>query len=106
MRLTTPAMRKLAFAALRLTLLPFIFREVFQRKKVTIIAYHAPTPQVFDEHLGVLTRIYNVVALSLYVEARQTGDLSTLPPKSLIITLDDGHCSNYALRQVLERHNV
>lgn len=100
------AMRKLAFLALRLTLLPFVFREVFQRNKVTILVYHAPTPQVFDEQIGVLKRLYNIVPLSAYVEARRTGDFSKLPPKALVVTLDDGHRSNFALKDVLERHNV
>jgi peptidoglycan/xylan/chitin deacetylase (PgdA/CDA1 family) len=99
-------MRKLALLALRLTLLPFVLREVFQRKKVTIIVYHAPSPQVFDTHLGVLKRLYNIVPLSVFVKARQEGDLGKLPPKALIITLDDGHRSNYALKSVLEKHDV
>jgi poly-beta-1,6-N-acetyl-D-glucosamine N-deacetylase len=99
-------MRKLAFLALRLTLLPFVFREVFQRNKVTILVYHAPTPLVFDAQIGVLKRLYNIVPLSAYVEARRTGDFSKLPPKALVVTLDDGHRSNFALKDVLERHNV
>src|SRR5215471_6219677 len=102
----TAAMRKLVFLALRLTLLPFVFREVIQRKKVTIVVYHAPMPQVLDAHLGVLRRLYKVVPLLVYVEARQTGDFSTLPSKALVITLDDGHRSNYQLKDVLERHNL
>ena len=102
----TPAPRKMVFLALRLTLLPFVLREVFQRKKVTIIVYHAPSADVFDAHLGVLKHLYNIVSLSAYVEARQRGAFSNLPPKALIITLDDGHRSNYALKTVIERHNV
>src|SRR5262245_55201472 len=100
------AIRKLVFVALRLTLLPFVLREVFHRRKVTIIVYHAPTPQDFHAHLSVLRRIYNIVPLSVYVEARGRGDFSALPPKSLIITLDDGYRSNYALKHVLEKHSV
>ncbi|WP_426424244.1 polysaccharide deacetylase family protein [Bradyrhizobium genosp. A] len=99
-------MRKLAFLALRLTLLPLVFREVFQRNKVTILVYHAPTPQAFDAQIGVLRRLYNIVPLSAYVEARRTGDFSKLPPKALVVTLDDGHRSNFALKKVLERQNV
>jgi peptidoglycan/xylan/chitin deacetylase (PgdA/CDA1 family) len=102
----TPAIRKLAFLALRLTLLPFVLREVFQRKKVTIIVYHTPLVEAFDTHLGFLKRIYNIVPLSVYVEARQKGDFSKLPPKALIITLDDGHRSNYALKDVLEKQDI
>jgi peptidoglycan/xylan/chitin deacetylase (PgdA/CDA1 family) len=106
MNMKSPAMRKLAFQALRLTLLPFVLREIYQRKQVTILVYHAPSPQVFDTHLDFLKRIYNIVPLSVYVEARRKGSLSQLPPRALIITLDDGHRSNYALKNVLEKHKV
>jgi len=102
----TATTRKMAFLALRVTLLPFVLREVFQRRKVTIIVYHAPSVDVFDAHLTVLKRIYNIVSLSVYVEARRKGAFSELPPKALIITLDDGHRSNYALKAVIERHKV
>src|SRR6266478_4458474 len=102
----TATTRKMAFLALRFTLLPFVLREVFQRKKVTIIVYHAPLPHVFDAHLNVLKRIYNIISLSDYVEARQRRTCRSLPPKSLVITLDDGHRSNYDLKAVIETHNV
>src|SRR6267378_2251099 len=102
----TATTRKMAFLALRFTLLPFVLREVFQRRKVTIIVYHAPSVDVFDAHLTVLKRIYNIVSLSVYVEARRKGAFSELPPKALIITLDDGHRSNFALKAVIDRHKV
>lgn len=99
-------MRKLAFLALRLTLLPFMLREIGQRRKVTIIVYHAPPPRVFADHLSILKRIYSIIPLSAYVEARQQGCVSHLPPKALIITIDDGHRSNYALKDVLDTLNI
>jgi peptidoglycan/xylan/chitin deacetylase (PgdA/CDA1 family) len=105
-KLRTPATRRLAFIALRLSLLPFMLREVVQRKKVTIIVFHAPSPEIFDRHLGVLKRLYNIISLSSYVEAIQRDDFKKLPPKALIITLDDGHRSNHALKGVLEKHDV
>jgi hypothetical protein len=40
------------------------------------------------------------------VDARRTRDFSKLPPKALVVTLDDGHRSNSALKDVLERHNI
>jgi peptidoglycan/xylan/chitin deacetylase (PgdA/CDA1 family) len=99
-------MRTLAFLALRLTWLPCVLREVVQRRFVTVLVYHRPSPQVFATHLSILTRLYNIIPLSRYVDARRHGDLRQLPPKALIITLDDGHCSNYALKDVLEMYNV
>src|SRR5215510_12931753 len=101
-----PVIRMLTFLALRLTLVPFVLREIVQRKRVTIIVYHAPSPQVLDAHLRVLKRLYNIISLALYVGARQTGDFSKLPPKALIITMDDGYRSNYALKAVIETHNI
>jgi peptidoglycan/xylan/chitin deacetylase (PgdA/CDA1 family) len=101
-----PGLRNLTFLALRLTLVPFVLREIVQRKRVTIIVYHAPSPHVLDAHLRVLKRLYNIIPLALYVGARQTGDFGKLPPKALVITLDDGYRSNYALKPVLEAHNV
>jgi len=97
--------RRVAFAALRATLLPFLFREI-QRRKVTIIVYHAPQPEVFDEHLAVLERLYNIIPLSTYVAAREAGATSALPPKALIVTIDDGHRSNYLLGAVIAKHHV
>ena len=102
----TSRMRQLTFQALRFTLLPLVIREIVQRKKVTIIAYHDPSPEVFDSHVSVLKHVYNIVPLSVYVEAMQQGAFNRLPPKALIITIDDGHRRNYALKSVIERHNV
>jgi peptidoglycan/xylan/chitin deacetylase (PgdA/CDA1 family) len=96
-----------AFAVgLRASLAPLLCRELFQRRAATIVAYHAPSPEAFDAHLTVLTRLYRVIALADYVIARQEGREATLPAKALIITLDDGHRSNYRLRTVLRKHDV
>jgi peptidoglycan/xylan/chitin deacetylase (PgdA/CDA1 family) len=99
-------MRGLVFLALRATLLPFVLREVCQRKKVTIIVYHAPSAEIFDTHICFLKHVYHIVPLSVYLEARQRGDFSKLPPKALVITLDDGYRSNYELKHIIEKHNV
>jgi peptidoglycan/xylan/chitin deacetylase (PgdA/CDA1 family) len=89
-----------------LTLLPFLIRELAQRRRVTIVTYHDPTPQVFDTHVTVLRRVYNIVSLTTYADAMRNGVVSKLPPKALIITLDDGHRGNYALKSVLDKHRV
>jgi peptidoglycan/xylan/chitin deacetylase (PgdA/CDA1 family) len=98
--------RRLAFAGLRWSLLPTLAREIFQRRKVTILVYHAPAPQVFDVHLTVLKRVYRLVSLSDYISAREFGRTDDLPPKALIVTLDDGHRTNRALKAVIEKHRV
>ena len=88
-------------ALIRLTLLPAVVREVFLRRKVTILLYHDPSPQRFSDHLAILTRSYNLVSLRDFVEAHRSGALDALPPKALVLTFDDGHRGNYALRSLL-----
>src|SRR5262249_32334232 len=94
------------FLALRLTMLPFLIRELIQRRRVTIITYHDPSPDVFDAHLCVLRSLYSIIALEAYIDATERGAVSALPPKALIITLDDGHRGNHALKRVIEKHQV
>jgi peptidoglycan/xylan/chitin deacetylase (PgdA/CDA1 family) len=88
------------------SLLPWLVREVFQRRRVTILVYHAPTVERFDAHLSVLKRAYNIVALSDYVAMRRSERAPKLPARAMIITLDDGHSSNHALKSVIARHRV
>jgi peptidoglycan/xylan/chitin deacetylase (PgdA/CDA1 family) len=94
--------RAIVFAILRYSGVPFLLREVVHRGKVTIVVYHSPTVERAKEHFRVLGTRYNVIALSDYVRARKENRIGHLPPKSLIITLDDGHRSNFALKSVLE----
>jgi len=91
---------------LRRSLLPVLLREIVQRRRVTIVVYHAPRPDVFDAHLTILRRVYNIVSLAEYVAARETGTTRRLPSKALVITVDDGHRSNYALKSVIEKHGI
>jgi peptidoglycan/xylan/chitin deacetylase (PgdA/CDA1 family) len=105
-RLGIQQMRGWIFLSLRLTLLPFVLREVVQRKKVTILVYHAPSAETFDKHLRFLKRVYHIIPLSTYLDARQRADFSKLPAKALVITLDDGHSSNYALTENIAKHEV
>jgi peptidoglycan/xylan/chitin deacetylase (PgdA/CDA1 family) len=82
-------------------LLPLVLRTVFQRKKVTILLYHDPSLQQFADHLVILKKTYNIVSLRQFVNAHRARALESLPPRSLVITFDDGHRGNYALKSLL-----
>jgi peptidoglycan/xylan/chitin deacetylase (PgdA/CDA1 family) len=98
----SPSRGKLLCVVIRLTLLPWVLREVFQRRKVTILLYHDPSPRRFANHLAILKKTYNIVSLRRFVEAHLAGTLAGLPPKSLVLTFDDGHRGNYALKSLLQ----
>src|SRR5262249_28992463 len=53
-------------------------------------------------HFEALKKRYNVISLRQYVDARHRGRAAELPPRALVITIDDGHRSNYGLKAVLE----
>jgi peptidoglycan/xylan/chitin deacetylase (PgdA/CDA1 family) len=99
-------LRQIAFSILRYSGIPFLARETVQRGKVTIIVYHALSASRAREHFLALRKRYHVIALGDYLRARTDGRSGTLPPKSLIITLDDGHRSNVDLKPILNELRI
>ncbi|HWH93349.1 MAG TPA: polysaccharide deacetylase family protein [Baekduia sp.] len=81
----------------RMTLVPLLARELLQRRRVTILLYHRPSPETLREHLRVLGKTYNLVSLPAVATALEQDAVRCLPPKPLVITFDDGHRSNAAL---------
>ena len=94
----------LIFILLRTTFIHAFIREFVQRRRVTILLYHEVRPEILDQHLAVLKKTYTFITLRDYLDAREFA--KELPPKSLILTLDDGHASNRALLPVLRKHHV
>jgi len=84
---------------------PYFIREVVQRRRVTILVYHKLTPETADRHFEALRRRYNIISLADYMAYRADAH-KQLPPKPLIVTFDDGHQGNYALRPILEKHGI
>jgi peptidoglycan/xylan/chitin deacetylase (PgdA/CDA1 family) len=77
-----------------------------QSKKATIIFYHDPPPDVLDRHLGYLSKRYNFIPLNRLINAIYSRDWSAIPPKSLVVTFDDGHKGNYNLLEVFKKYKV
>jgi peptidoglycan/xylan/chitin deacetylase (PgdA/CDA1 family) len=92
----------MVFILLRYSGIPFLLREVIQRRKITILIYHSLPAALARKHFQALRARYNVIALSDYLHARADREMWRVPSKSLIITFDDGHRSNFELRELLE----
>jgi len=97
---------KLVFKILRYSGLAFLFREGFQRNRLSILMFHDIDQKTAKQSFEYLTRHYNIISLQTYLEARQSGDLSRLPKKALIITFDDGHKQNYQIYPILQSLGV
>ena len=91
---------------IRFSGIPLLIREVLCRNRVTIAMYHNPNPGVFARHLKFLSRHYNFLPLERLVSAIRSGDWSHILPKSLVITLDDGHLGNYELLPLFRVYNI
>lgn len=99
-------LRKIIFSPLYYTGIPFLLREVVERNKTTIVVFHAPSPNAARRHFEALRKRYNIIPLADYLRARTDGRATKLPPKSLIITIDDGHRSNAQLKSLLQEMEV
>lgn len=102
----TKRFRKTIFIIIRLTLIPFFIREFIQRKRVTIILFHNIKREFFDMHIRILKSRYNIISLNDYILAKKEKRVDKLPPKSLIITIDDGHKSNFDLMPIFIKCNI
>ncbi len=99
-------MNRLFFKILRYSGLPFLFRELIQRNKVTILMFHDIRPQAADPVFRYLSAHYNIIGLDTFIEAGRRRNAAILPKKALIVTFDDGHKRNYELVPILQKYHI
>jgi len=99
-------LKDLFWKVINISGITWFVREVLTRNKSGILLYHEPAPEQLEKHLQFLTKHYNFITLDLLVEAISQKDWTKIPPKALVVTLDDGHQSNYLLLDIFKRYNV
>ena len=97
-------MAKSLFKLIRYSGLPFLFRELVQRNKVTILMFHDPEVENAYHAFSFIKKHYNVIGLQDYLEAVHSG--KRLPKKAVIFTFDDGHAGNYKLLPVIRQLHI
>jgi len=90
----------------RFSRVPFLIREVICKNKVTIVLYHNPEAEIFKKHIDYLSRRYNFIPLEKLVNAIYNKNWSDIPPKSLIVAIDDGFKENYKLLEIFKHYKV
>ena len=86
--------------------MPFFVREWMGRHRVAVLLYHDPKPAIFAKQIAYLSRHYTVISLDTLVAAIHRQDFSQVPPKSVVITIDDGHASNIALLPIFKQYRI
>ena len=80
--------------------------RTLHRRKVGVIVYHDPPPQLFEEHMRFLSKRYSFVTMTQLAAALRSDDWSEMPANALVITFDDGHRRNRELHSIFERYGV
>lgn len=86
--------------------IPILIREWVCRHRVAILLYHDPKPAIFLKHIAYLSRHYTIISLDTLVAAVHRQDFSEVPPKSVVITIDDGHAGNIALLPTFKQYRI
>lgn len=99
-------MKKLLFKLIRFSSIPFFFREFIQKNKVTILLFHNINIEAANQAFKFLKENYNIISLDFFLKASETNNPKLLPPKSLIITFDDGHIGNYDILPIIKKYKI
>ena len=86
--------------------IPVLIRAWICRNRVAILLYHDPKPAVFAKHIAYLSRYYTLISLDTLVAAIHRKDFSQIPPKSVVITIDDGHAGNIGLLPIFKQYQI
>ncbi len=86
--------------------LSYLLRILFAKNGISIIMYHNPKPEYFKMHLEYLTKRYNLISFSSYLDALEKGRTKELPKYTLIITIDDGWKENYELLPLIKAFQI
>src|SRR4029079_12026180 len=91
------AMSRVLGWVIRWSGLAWIVRNTRARRRVSVVLYHDPPAQRFAEQLEFLAARYSLIPLERLAAALESGDWDSLPPRPLVITIDDGHAGNAGL---------
>ncbi|RKU33134.1 polysaccharide deacetylase [Candidatus Poribacteria bacterium] len=86
--------------------IPVFIREWVCQNRVAVLLYHDPKPAVFAKHIAFLSRHYTLISLDTLVAGIHRSDFSEIPPKSVVITIDDGHAGNFELLPIFKQYQI
>lgn len=99
-------MKKAIAGAVRGSGFGALLRYLNARRRVTIVVYHDPEPEVLRSHLAWYAERYSFTTLDAVADALETGRFDALPPYPLVVTLDDGHRNNTKLAPLFREFGV
>jgi peptidoglycan/xylan/chitin deacetylase (PgdA/CDA1 family) len=98
--------KRVLFKFIRWSGLPFLFREIFQRSKITILLFHDIETKTARKAFSYLSKKYNIISLHDFVSTAKGINNYIIPHKALIITFDDGYRGNYKLLRTIQEYRI
>lgn len=99
-------MKKIIFLLIRRSGLPFLFRELVQKNKITIVLFHDIDKKSAETAFSYLSQKYNIIGLDTFLQACEEKNKEKIPAKAMIITFDDGHKGNIELLPIIKKYNL
>jgi peptidoglycan/xylan/chitin deacetylase (PgdA/CDA1 family) len=85
---------------------PILIREIICRKKVTILTYHCPEPRIFEKHIRYLKKRFHFITMNALVRAIKDDNWNAIPPRAMVMTLDDGYKENYKIVPIFAKYGI
>ena len=98
-------MIKFLYLLIRYSGLFFLFRKTVLKRKVTIVTYHNPKPDIFEKHIKFLQKYYQFISLNKLTNCIKNNNWSDIPNNSIVVTIDDGHQGNSKLINTIKEYN-
>ena len=99
-------MNKFIFKILRWSGLPWVFRQLVQNNKISILLFHEIDRETAKKTFLYLKKKYNIIDLNDFINAAETNNKFILPKKALVITFDDGLIKNYEMLSVIKQYDI
>jgi peptidoglycan/xylan/chitin deacetylase (PgdA/CDA1 family) len=97
-------MKRTIYKIIRYSGLPFLFKEIIQRNKTTILLFHDIDVETAKNIFSYLKKNYSIIGLVDFLKA--VSENKQLPKKSLILTFDDGNIGNYYLLPIIKDYDI
>lgn len=83
----------------------YYFVEYVIKRKVRILCYHDPQPEIFERHLRILHSRYKIISIDDFLDIIKNRS-KRIPQRAVVITFDDGHAGNYRLKEILHKYDI
>tara|TARA_B100000787_G_C16180561_1_gene291546 strand:+ start:753 stop:1652 length:900 start_codon:yes stop_codon:yes gene_type:complete len=99
-------MNQIICLLIRFTGIFYLLKRTILKRKVSIVLYHDPKPDVFEKHIKFLNCHYTFISMDVLVNAIINKDWSDIPNNSMVVTFDDGHIGNYELLKTIKKYKI